>query len=206
VTTESKILRGAPESRRAGAAARTNRERVGDKRIFGLQTQRGLRFSLQRLRAPDAMAVLEHQGMPAVWRRSIIEALEVIDMLDARITPLNQELRPLARSDRVVLLDTIPGIGDLLGLTLASEIGDIARFGSPRKLIGYAGLAPRSTSPVTARAPALCPRPGPGRCAGPPSKRPNRRGRRPTRGTGSIPTSPSAPARTRPRPRSRARS
>ena len=42
-----------------------------------------------------------------------------------------------------MLLDTIPGIGDLLGLTLASEIGDVARFGSPRKLIGYAGLAPK---------------------------------------------------------------
>ncbi len=54
------------------------------------------------------------------------------------------ELGPLARADaRVVLLDTIPGVGDLLGLTLASEIGDVARFGSPRKLIGYAGLAPK---------------------------------------------------------------
>ena len=36
-----------------------------------------------------------------------------------------------------------PGIGELLGLTIAAEIGDVARFGSPRKLIGYAGLAPR---------------------------------------------------------------
>jgi hypothetical protein len=27
--------------------------------------------------------------------------------------------------------------------TLASEIGDVGRFGSPRKLIGYAGLAPK---------------------------------------------------------------
>jgi transposase len=44
---------------------------------------------------------------------------------------------------RVLLLRTIPGIGELLGLTIAAEIGDIARFGSPRKLIGYAGLAPR---------------------------------------------------------------
>ena len=43
----------------------------------------------------------------------------------------------------MILLDTIPGIGDLLGLTLASEIGDVARFSSPRKLIGYAGLAPK---------------------------------------------------------------
>src|SRR4051812_37045139 len=82
--------------------------------------------------------------MLAVWRRSIAEALDVIDLLDARITPLDQQLRPLARADaRVVLLDTIPGIGDLLGLTLASEIGDVARFPSPRKLIGYAGLAPK---------------------------------------------------------------
>src|SRR4051794_1058569 len=113
-------------------------------RIFGLQTQWGLRISLQRLRAPDAMTLLERQGMPAVWRRSVIEALDVIELLDARITPIDNELRPLSRADaRVVLLDTIPGIGDLLGLTLASEIGDVARFSSPRKLIGYAGLAPK---------------------------------------------------------------
>ena len=113
-------------------------------RIFGLQTQWGLRVSLRRLRAPDAMTLLEQHGMPAVWRRSIAEALDVIELLDARITPIDHELRPLARADaRVVLLDTIPGIGDLLGLTLASEIGDVARFGSPRKLIGYAGLAPK---------------------------------------------------------------
>jgi transposase len=113
-------------------------------RIFGLQTQWGLRISLNRLRAPDAMTVLEHQGMPAVWRRSIVEALDVIELLDARIAPIDRELGPLARADaRVVLLDTIPGIGALLGLTLASEIGDVARFGSPRKLIGYAGLAPK---------------------------------------------------------------
>jgi transposase len=42
-----------------------------------------------------------------------------------------------------VLLDTIPGVGDLLELTPASEVGDVARFSSPRKLTGYAGLAPK---------------------------------------------------------------
>jgi hypothetical protein len=36
--------------------------------------------------------------------------------LDERFTPIDHELRPLARADRrVVLLDTIPGFGDLLG-------------------------------------------------------------------------------------------
>jgi transposase len=112
-------------------------------RIFGLLTQWGQRRSLAALRAPDAMARLEADGVPAVWRRSIIEALCLIDLLDERIAPLERELHPLAQADpRVVLLSTIPGVGDLLGLTLASEIGDVARFASARKLIGYAGMAP----------------------------------------------------------------
>ena len=82
--------------------------------------------------------------MPEVWRRSVAEALAVIDWLDERLAPLERELGPLARADaRVVLLETIPGIGPLLGLTIATEIGDIARFPSARKLIGYAGLAPK---------------------------------------------------------------
>jgi transposase len=77
-------------------------------------------------------------------RRSVAEALDVIDLLDERIAPLDGELGPLARADRrVALLSTIPGIGPVLGLTIAAEIGDIARFQSPRKLIGYSGLAPR---------------------------------------------------------------
>jgi transposase len=113
-------------------------------RIFGLLTQWGMRLSLARLREPDAMDLLAARGVPAVWRRSIAEALEVIDLLDARIAPLERELRQLAKADpRVVLLSTIPGVGDLLGLTIASEIGDVARFPSARKLVGYAGLAPK---------------------------------------------------------------
>jgi transposase len=113
-------------------------------RIFGLLTQWGLRLSLKRLREPDAMALLEARGVPAAWRDSIAEALTVIDLLDARIAPIDRELRPFAAADaRVIVLMTIPGIGPLLGLTFASEIGDVARFAAPAKLVGYAGLAPR---------------------------------------------------------------
>jgi transposase len=113
-------------------------------RVFGLLTQWGLRIPLERLRRRDAMELLEARGLPEVWRRSVGEALAVIDLLDQRIAPLDRELAPLARADRrVCLLETIPGIGSVLGLTIAAEIGEVARFPSPRKLIGYAGLAPR---------------------------------------------------------------
>ena len=113
-------------------------------RIHGVLTQWGLKLPVARLRGPDAVQVLEARGVPEVWRRSVAEALAVIDWLDGRLAPLERELGPLARADaRVVLLETIPGIGPLLGLTIATEVGDVSRFASARKLVGYAGLAPK---------------------------------------------------------------
>ena len=113
-------------------------------RIFGLQTQWGIRISLARLRRPDGLMLLERAGVPAVWRSSVSECLALIDFLDARIAPLDAELRPFAHADpRAVLLDTIPGVAELLALTIAVEIGEINRFAGPEKLVSYARLAPR---------------------------------------------------------------
>src|SRR5215203_2298842 len=113
-------------------------------RIFGLLTQFGLRVSYRRLRGPGAIELLEGRGVPEVWRASIAELVELAEEMDRRIDPIDCELAPLARSDeRVRLLRTMPGIGPLLGLTFAAEIGEVSRFRSPGKLIGYAGLAPR---------------------------------------------------------------
>lgn len=37
---------------------------------------------------------------------------------------------------------SIPGVAELLGLTIASEIREISRFPSARQLVGYSGLTP----------------------------------------------------------------
>jgi transposase len=112
-------------------------------RTFGLLTQWGLRRNLTALRKPGAIEELAELGVPAVWQQSIVTLLGVINDLDCQLAPLEQELRPHARKDpRVQLLMTIPGVAELLGLTLASEIGDVARFPSARQLVGYSGLTP----------------------------------------------------------------
>ena len=61
---------------------------------------------------------------------------------------------------------TAPGIGWVLGYTIAAEIGEISRFSSPIKLIGYTGLCPRviQSGDVDRRGPL--PSTGPGICAG----------------------------------------
>jgi transposase len=113
-------------------------------RIFGLQTQWGVRVSLARLRRADGLTLLERAGVPAVWRRSVSECLAVIDFLDARLEPLERELKPFAHADpRALLLDTIPGVAELLALTIAVEGGDISRFPRPEQLVSYGRLAPR---------------------------------------------------------------
>jgi transposase len=44
------------------------------------------------------------------------------------------------------LLLTVPGVGPVLAAVLVSEIDGIGRFASPKKLLGYAGLAPTTSS------------------------------------------------------------
>jgi transposase len=121
------------------------RLRTGAKgRIFGLQTRWGVRVSLQRLRRGDGLTLLERAGVPAVWCRSVSECLSVIDFLEARLEPLDRELRPFAHADpRAVLVHTIAGVAALLALTIAVEIGEISRFATPEKLVSYGRLAPR---------------------------------------------------------------
>jgi Transposase IS116/IS110/IS902 family len=134
----------------------------------------GLRRGLAALRKPAALDELAKRGVPQVWQQSISTLLGVIDDLDAQIAPLERELRPHARADpRVALLMTIPAVAELLGLTVASEIGDIARFPTAKKLVGCSGLTRSSSSPGRARAPDGSPRPAPPRLAGQPSRPPN---------------------------------
>jgi transposase len=177
-------------------------------RTFGLQTQWGLRRNLTALRTPGALDELAEHCVPEVWRQSIATLLGVIDDLDHQLAPLERELRPLARTDaRARLLMSIPGVAELLGLTIASEIGDVAGFPTARKLVGYSGLTPRiKQSGQSARVGRIS-RPARTRCVGRRSRPPSRPGGGATPGTGSTTTSSAATARpTPPRPPSRARS
>jgi transposase len=79
-------------------------------RMYGLQRQWGVRVSLPRLRRADGLTLLERAGVPAVWRHSVSECLALIDFLDARLEPLDRDLKPFGPADpRAVPLDTIPG-------------------------------------------------------------------------------------------------
>jgi transposase len=78
------------------------------------------------------------------WKTSVLSCLQVIDFLDGQIQACERELRRAAAGHPYVpLLKTIPGVGDILGYTIAAEIGDISRFPTAKHLVGYTGLTPR---------------------------------------------------------------
>jgi len=85
--------------------------------------------------------LLERLEFPEPWRGGVLAAVAMIDDLDREITAIECELKALGADHRYVpLLITVPGIAWVLGYTIAAEIGDIARFAAPRKLVGYTGL------------------------------------------------------------------
>jgi transposase len=96
--------------------------------LFGL----GGRELLERLQFPEP-------------RRGDIEAsLRLIDELGEEIDAITDALRAGGADHRYVpLLMTLPGVSWILAYTIAAEIGDMRRFQSPTKLVGYSGLCPR---------------------------------------------------------------
>jgi transposase len=88
--------------------------------------------------------LLDDAALPAVWRSSTDASLSLIEQLERQIDACDRELsRQNLDHPYVPLLVSAPGIGPILGYTIACELGDIRRFASPAKLVGYTGLCPR---------------------------------------------------------------
>ncbi|MGD0019034.1 MAG: transposase, partial [Candidatus Limnocylindrales bacterium] len=82
-------------------------------------------------------------ALPEPWAATLATSLGLVDELDQRIDECGREIIRLgADHPYIPVLLTVPGVGPLLAYTIASEIGDIARFASPKKLTGYTGLCP----------------------------------------------------------------
>lgn len=69
--------------------------------------------------------------------RELDEVTEQIERIEKRMKKVFSE------TPEIKLLMTLPGIGFILAVVIATEIGDVGRFASPEKLAGYSGMTPR---------------------------------------------------------------
>lgn len=82
--------------------------------------------------------------LPVHEQEIVLATLAQVDALRVELGRVGQTLAGLAlRNPFVPRLITIPGIDAVTALSVAAAIGDIDRFRSPAKLVGYFGLDPR---------------------------------------------------------------
>jgi transposase len=114
------------------------------------EAQINLEPARQRLTSP-AHRVGFPERFPAGSSRSSITAdCRLLDALDALVDDLERELVKTATADDLAAfqrLRSVPGIGEILGLTLFYEVPDFDRFETVQQFASYARLvAPRTES------------------------------------------------------------
>jgi transposase len=88
-------------------------------------------------------AWLASLDLPPAARQVIGDDLALIDALAGPIAALDEQARQRAKAEPgVKALTQLPGVGEFTALVILAETGDIARFGSARKLAAWAGLTP----------------------------------------------------------------
>lgn len=123
-------LRTQIKNRIHGTLARYNILVAGVTDLFGVEGRR-----LLTIRLPD---------LPAHTRQSVEQSLRTLDEIEAQIEKAEQRLDSLRESSvEASLLRTLPGVGKILSMVIALEIGQIERFPSAAHLASYAGLVPR---------------------------------------------------------------
>jgi transposase len=113
-------------------------------RVHAILFQYGIPRSCSDLFGVEGRRLLARLLLPEPWASTMAASLALIDTLDEQIEQCARELRALGADHQYIpLLLSCPGIGWILAYTIAAEIGEIERFASPRKLVGYTGLCPR---------------------------------------------------------------
>ena len=87
---------------------------------------------------------LDGLELPDEERETVESALRQVDFLEAEIAQVEAVIaRTALDSAEAGRLMTVPGVNVITAASFLAAIGDIRRFRSPRKLVGYLGLDPK---------------------------------------------------------------
>ena len=91
----------------------------------------------------SGMAFLRSLPLPENYKIALEGHLTVLDTVRAEIRSVSKKVQEVAEKDHdATLLMTIPGDGYYSALLIKSEIGDVKRFPSAKRLCSYSGLVP----------------------------------------------------------------
>jgi transposase len=111
---------------------------------FGLTAAKGM-ASLERL--AETIRDPASRIIPELARRALLEMVEQIDALSARIDGLDTDVRKSVQDDEAARrLMTIPGVGPIIAATVRAAVYDARGFKTGRDFAAWLGLTPRAHS------------------------------------------------------------
>jgi transposase len=85
--------------------------------------------------------------LPPETKQSVEEQLILLDQVSGQIEKIEKHIREIVRNTPMMqLIKSLPGVGDILAIVIALEIGDVERFASAEHLASYSGTVPRVSS------------------------------------------------------------
>lgn len=143
-------------------AATRARKEVLRQRIFWVKQRTRIRNRIHQLvtrppgvELPQVSDLFGKKGRAALTQARLREPeatllrqnLAVLDALDAQIRQAEQQIRTAAQAEAdVQWLESLPGVGLIIGSVMADEIDGVARFRAADRLCAYAGLVPTTSS------------------------------------------------------------
>jgi transposase len=112
-------------------------------RIHAVLAKRGVLFyPVKDIFGKTGREFISSLPLPSIYRKEVDGYLSLIDQIDSIIKKREKDIKNqvVKESKEAQLLLTIPGISYFSALLLVSEIGDIKRFPSHKKLASYTGL------------------------------------------------------------------
>lgn len=111
----------------------------------------GFRYSGKARWTPSHMRYLRELIMPTDAQKVVLEAcIQAVDLCELRAKELKEKLIELLQDWEwkpvVKALMGCKGFQEVAAITIISELGDLRRFGNPRKLMSFLGLVPSEHS------------------------------------------------------------
>lgn len=112
-------------------------------RVHDLIDKLGIVHPYSDLFGTSGIAFLNSLSLSGVYQEELHRCLDILHFLDLKIKEAEKDMKAIQKDDpRAGLLMTIPGVSHLTAYLLLSEIGEIDRFYSPKRLCSYSGLIP----------------------------------------------------------------
>lgn len=85
--------------------------------------------------------------LPPETLNLVKEQLVLLDQISGQIEKIEKHISEVVKETPMMqLIKSLPGVGDILAIVIALEIGDVERFASAEHLASYAGTVPRVSS------------------------------------------------------------